>query len=60
MACEACGLPMILCAEAHLRYHHFFRVFHREISQYLRSRKHLGMERNISFFDFIRAFASIR
>lgn len=32
----------------------------REIAQYLRSRKHLGLVRNIAFFDFIRAFAAIR
>jgi hypothetical protein len=32
----------------------------REIAQYLRSRKHLGLIRNVAFFDFIRAFAAIR
>ena len=32
----------------------------REIAQYLRSRQHLGLARNITFFEFIRAFAAIR
>ena len=32
----------------------------REIAQYLRSRKHIGLARNIPFFEFIRAFAAIR
>eukprot|EP01038_Epipyxis_sp_PR26KG_P008402 gene8402-11360_t len=32
----------------------------REIAQYLRSRKHLGVKRSVSFFEFIRAYAAIR
>lgn len=32
----------------------------REIAQYLRSRKILGMERSVSLFEFMRAFAAIK
>jgi hypothetical protein len=32
----------------------------REIAQYLRSRKHLGVSRSVDYFEFARAFAAIR
>lgn len=32
----------------------------REIAQYLRSRKHLGVNRSVDYFEFARAFAAIR
>ena len=32
----------------------------KDIAQYLRSRKHLGINRSIDFFEFVRAFAVIR
>jgi len=32
----------------------------REIAQYLRGRKHVGLKRNIDYFEFIRAFAALR
>ena len=31
-----------------------------EIAQYLRSRKHLGVNRSVDYFEFARAFAAIR
>lgn len=32
----------------------------REMVQYLRGRKHLGVKRTVSFFEFIRSFAALR
>ena len=32
----------------------------KDIAQYLRGRKFLGLSRSITFFEFIRAFAAIR
>ena len=32
----------------------------REIAQYLKNRKHLGISRTITFFEFMRAFVAIR
>jgi len=32
----------------------------REIAQYLKSRKHIGIARTITFFEFMRAFVAIR
>ena len=32
----------------------------REIAQYLRMRKHLGVNRSVDYFEFARAFAAIR
>ncbi|RYG65362.1 hypothetical protein EON64_12065 [archaeon] len=31
-----------------------------QMAQYLRSRKHLGVKRSVSFFEFIRSFAALR
>ncbi len=35
-------------------------LIRREIAQYMRSRKHLGVTRSITFFEFMRAYAAIR
>lgn len=35
-------------------------IIFREMAQYLRTRKFFGTKRNITFFEYIRAFAALR
>ncbi len=38
----------------------FISIVCRELAQYFRSRKHVGLKRSVSFYEYIRAFAALR